>query len=232
MRSRPPPAWNILSRSSVTLWRLVKEGQLPVYKIHNRNRYRRTDLDAFMEVRETPLREAQMSPAEAKGLRGFNLLSLKPVLPVLNVGEEQIADPPRVPGHPDQQAFCARVEEELAQLEDAEAAEFMEALGIGEPARDRVIAASYRLLGLISFLTVGEDEVKAWTIRQGTVAVEAGGVIHSDIQRGFIRAEVIPFEDLARTGSMAAARKQGLVRLEGKDYVLRDGDVSHFLFNV
>ncbi len=117
-------------------------------------------------------------------------------------------------------------------MDDADAQEFMEDLNIQEPARDRVISSSYALLGLISFLTVGEDEVRAWTIREGTPAVEAGGVIHSDIQRGFIRAEVIPFKDLVRAGGMVAAKKQGWVRLEGKDYVLQDGELGHFLFNV
>jgi hypothetical protein len=128
--------------------------------------------------------------------------------------------------------LSAKIEEELTQLEESDSREFMKSLGIQEPARDRVIASSYALLGLISFLTVGEDEVRAWTIRQGAVAVEAGGVIHSDIERGFIRAEVISFEDLVEFGSIARARKQGLVRLEGRQYVLQDGDISDFLFNV
>ena len=150
------------------------------------------------------------------------------MLLVIKRGEDQIGHPPLLPGSHTQQAFSAQVEAELAQMEDSEAGEFMEALGITEPARDLIIRASYQLLGLISFLTVGEDEVKAWTIRSGTMTVEAGGVIHSDIERGFIRAEVIPYQDLARVGGMAAARKQGLVRLEGKNYVLQDGDISHF----
>ena len=126
----------------------------------------------------------------------------------------------------------AKLEAELTQLDDADADEFMEALGIQEPARYLVITSSYALLGLISFFTVGEDEVRAWTIREGTSAVEAGGVIHSDIQRGFIRAEVVSFSDFDRAGGMVAAKKQGLVRIEGKEYTLKDGDISHFLFNV
>jgi ribosome-binding ATPase YchF (GTP1/OBG family) len=108
----------------------------------------------------------------------------------------------------------------------------MDDLGITEPARNRVIELSYDLLGLISFLTAGPDEVRAWTIRRGTPAVEAAGVIHSDIQRGFIRAEVVAYDDLVRAGSMAEARKHGHVRMEGKQYIVQDGDVCHFLFNI
>ena len=160
---------------------------------------------------------------------------MKPVLVVLNIGEDQ--DPDSIPIQSNHTRssivpLSAKVEAELAQLDDSDAREFMKGFNIQEPARDRVISSSYALLGLISFLTVGEDEVRAWTIREGTPAAEAGGVIHSDIQRGFIRAEVIPCQDLVRTGGMVAAKKQGLVRLEGKDYILQDGEVSHFLFNI
>jgi len=108
----------------------------------------------------------------------------------------------------------------------------MAELGITEAARDKVITRSYALLGLISFMTVGEDEVRAWTVREGTPAPEAGGVIHSDIQRGFIRAEVIPFRDLVEAGSLPAAKRKGRVRVEGRNYIIRDGEISHFLFNV
>ena len=184
---------------------------------------------------ERPIRDLELSPAEEKLIRGYPLLSKKPVLVVLNIGEEQISSPPPLAyDHLKRLVvpLSARIEEELTQLEESDAREFMESLRIEEPARDRVIASSYALLGLISFLTVGEDEVRAWTIRQGAVAVEAGGVIHSDIERGFIRAEVVSFEDLVESGSMAGARKQGLLRLEGRQYVLQDGDISHFLFNV
>jgi len=108
----------------------------------------------------------------------------------------------------------------------------MKDLGIRDSARDRVIECSYRLLGLISFLTVGEDEVRAWTIREGTLLPEAGGVIHSDIQRGFIRGEVVSYDDLVEAGSLPQARKHGTLRLEGRNYVVQDGDICHFLFNV
>ncbi len=196
--------------------------------------------DVLLRLREAleqeqPIRDLELSSQEEKLIRGYPFLSQKPVLVVLNIGEDQIASPPSLEyDHSNSLVvpLSARIEEELTQLEESDAREFMESLGIEEPARDRVIAASYTLLGLISFLTVGEDEVRAWTIRQGCVAVEAGGVIHSDIERGFIRAEVISFEELVKSGSMANARKQGLVRLEGRQYVLQHGDISHFLFNV
>ena len=185
---------------------------------------------------EKPLRLMELTPQEEKLLRGFTFLSMKPCLVVVNLGEDQISQPGPLEELSSTKrrvaSLSAKIEAEMAQLDEEDAKEFMESLGIHEPARDRVIALSYALLGLISFLTVGEDEVRAWTIREGTVAVEAGGVIHSDIQRGFIRAEVVPFEDLVKAGNMAAAKKQGRVRLEGKEYVLHDGDVSHFLFNV
>lgn len=184
---------------------------------------------------ERPIRDLSLTVQEEKVIRGFQLLSRKPVLILLNIDEGCINEPPAF-DYPFRQSavveLSAKVEAELAQLEDDEAEEFMQDLGISEAARDRVIRMSYQLLGLISFLTVGEDEVRAWTIRCGMTAHEAGGVIHSDIQRGFIRAEVIPWERLVTEGSIVAAKKRGLVRLEGRDYIVKDGDISHFLFNV
>lgn len=183
-----------------------------------------------------PIRSLEApSDQEERLIRGFQFMSAKPVLLLLNVGEDRLelaAGADREPTGDDVIRMSARIEAELAQLEPDDAAEFMQDLGISEAARDRVIRASYRLLGLVSFMTVGEDEVRAWTIREGTKAPEAGGVIHSDIERGFIRAEVVSFEELIEAGSLAAAKKRGTVRLEGKDYVVQDGDVSHFLFNV
>jgi ribosome-binding ATPase YchF (GTP1/OBG family) len=126
----------------------------------------------------------------------------------------------------------APIEQEISRLEPAEQQAFLADLGLPEPSLDRLVRASYELLGYISFFTVGEDEVRAWTIRRGTPAVEAAGTIHSDIQRGFIRAEVVFWEELARLKTLAACRDQGLLRLEGKEYVMRDGDVAHFRFNV
>jgi hypothetical protein len=125
-----------------------------------------------------------------------------------------------------------KLEQELTQMSAEDAAEFLEEFSIGESATDRVIQKSYELLGLISFFTVGKDEVRAWTIRKGTPAVEAAGVIHSDMQKGFIRAEVLAYADLMEAGTHAAARKQGTVRLEGKTYEVKDGDLISFRFNV
>jgi ribosome-binding ATPase YchF (GTP1/OBG family) len=126
----------------------------------------------------------------------------------------------------------AKLEQELAQMTAAEAAEFLAEFGISESATDRVLKSSYALQGLISFFTVGEDEVRAWTISAGTVALDAAEVIHSDIKKGFIRAEVLAYADLMAAGSYAEARKQGTVRLEGKTYVVKDGDIVHYRFNV
>ena len=127
---------------------------------------------------------------------------------------------------------CAQLEAEIAQLEPEEKAMFLEDLGIAQSGLDRLVGASYTLLGLISFLTAGEDECRAWTITNGTKAPQAAGKIHSDFERGFIRAETVAFEDLKACGSMAAAREKGLIRSEGKDYVVKDGDIILFRFNV
>ncbi len=188
-----------------------------------------------------PLRAAGLSEEEQKLLRGFTFLSLKPLLIVVNLDENEVgSDPftdPRWKEWLDRprlgfSAVCATLEGELARMEGEDAAELMEGLGLTDRALDRLIQKSYRLLGLISFFTVGEDECRAWSIRRGTPAVEAAGVIHTDIQRGFIRAEVVPWEELLDAGSMAACRQRGSLRLEGKTYTVQDGDVVHFRFNV
>jgi ribosome-binding ATPase len=129
-------------------------------------------------------------------------------------------------------AVSARLEAELAELSEEDAYEYLESLGLPQLGTDRVIQVGYRLLNLVTFLTAGEDEVRAWTVTKGAKAPEAAGKIHSDIERGFIRAEVTRFEDFMECGSFAAAMKKGLVRLEGKDYVIRDGDIAHFRFNI
>ncbi|GAB4109466.1 MAG: redox-regulated ATPase YchF [Roseiflexaceae bacterium] len=181
-----------------------------------------------------PIRSVTMSEEESKLLRGYQFLTAKPLLLVINVGEDQIHTSPDrfTTQHKEVVVLAGKIEAELAQLDDDDAVVFMEDLGITSPARNRVIASSYRLLGLMSFLTAGPDEVRAWTIRQQTPAVEAAGAIHSDIQRGFIRAEIVAFDDLMRAGSMAEAKKQGTVRMEGKTYIVKDGDICNFLFNV
>ncbi|GIV96865.1 MAG: ribosome-binding ATPase YchF [Herpetosiphonaceae bacterium] len=184
---------------------------------------------------DLPIRDQELSEEEARLIRGYQFLTAKPLLIVLNIGEEQLAHPPAIAYSHKKSATVAlagKIEAELAQMEEEDARLFMEDLGITEPARDRLIKKSYELLGLISFLTAGPDEVRAWTIKQGTPAVEAAGTIHSDIQRGFIRAEVVAYNDLVAAGGMAEAKKRGLVRLEGKSYTVQDGDICHFLFNV
>lgn len=187
---------------------------------------------------ERPLREVELSSDDEKMLRGFQLLSAKPMLIVLNVGEDELTrDPASILGAEAGEAtgtlvVSAPIEEEIAQLPADEAADFLDDLGLSEPSVDRVIRASYELLGLVSFFTVGEDEVRAWTIRRGTKARQAAGAIHSDIERGFIRAEVVPWDVLLERGSLAACRDQGELRLEGKEYEVEDGEVVHFRFNV
>ncbi len=190
---------------------------------------------------ERPLRELELSTEKRKALRGFTFLSLKPILVVLNAAEDAMAGDPFAgaewegwrsrPGV-ELTAVSAALEGEIAALEPEEAAAFMEDMGIAKPALDRVLAASFRLLGLVSFFTVGEDECRAWPVPEGTPAVEAAGVIHSDIQRGFIRAEVVRWDELLAEGSLSACRQKGTLRLEGKTYTVRDGDVIHFRFNV
>ncbi len=188
---------------------------------------------------EKPLRELDFKPEERKMLHGFKFLSQKPMLYVLNLGDEEAAEADRAveKHHLEKLAskrqtaivpFCGKIEAELADLDDAEAAEMMRAYGLAESGRDRLIQATYRLLGLISFLTCGEPEVRAWTIRRGATAPEAAGAIHSDIERGFIKAEVVNWQDLLNAGSFAGARERAQVRLEGKDYVVQEGDVILF----
>ncbi len=184
---------------------------------------------------ETPIRDLEMTEEEELMVRGYQFLTAKPMLVVLNIGEDQLADAPTVPYEHQKShvvPLCGKIEAELAQLDAADAQVFMEDLGISEAARERVIRLSYDLLGLMSFLTAGPDEVRAWPIRRNLPAVEAAGTIHSDIQRGFIRAEVVAYDDLTRAGGMTEAKKEGTVRMEGKQYIVKDGDVCHFLFNV
>ena len=159
------------------------------------------------------------------------LLTTKPILYVANVSEDQLED-----AENDELAevipLCVKIEEELSGLEDDDKKEMLEALGLEESGLDKVIKRSYDLLGLMSFLTAGEPEVRAWTIKKGTKAPQAAGKIHSDIERGFIKAEVVSYDDLIREGSMVAAKEKGLVRSEGKEYIMQDGDIVLFKFNV
>ncbi len=186
---------------------------------------------------ERPLRAVELSPDDERLIRGFQLLSFKPMLVVVNVDESRLTttDPATLGIVSEGTAavvVSAPIEEEISRLSPAEQKEFLADLGLAEPSLDRMLRASYGLLGVISFFTVGEDEVRAWTIRQGTRAKEAAGTIHSDIERGFIRAEVVGWKDLLDHKTLAACRDKALLRLEGKDYVVQDGDVVHFRFNV
>ena len=173
-----------------------------------------------------------------------NLLTDKPVIYAANVAEDDLADD--AASNPHVQAvrefakedgsgvfvICAQIEQEIAELDDDEKAMFLEELGLSESGLEKLIKASYDLLGLMSFLTAGEDECRAWTIKKGTKAPQAAGKIHTDFERGFIKAEVVNYKDLLEYGSLAAAREKGLVGMEGKDYVVQDGDVILFRFNV
>jgi GTP-binding protein YchF len=191
--------------------------------------------------KEIPIWKQSLSGEESKNLANYQFLTAKPVLLVINIGEDQLTldtsfeDEIRSTYAHTQfevDALCGKLEMELTQLIDAEAVEFRKALGLTEPAVDSIIGLSYRLLGLISFFTTVSDELKAWTITKGMPAVKAAGKIHSDIEKGFIRAEVINFNDLVKCGSLSEARKHGLLRLEGKNYIVQDGDIITFLFNI
>ncbi|MEK6719476.1 MAG: redox-regulated ATPase YchF [Chloroflexota bacterium] len=188
----------------------------------------------------SPIRDSELDALEEKALRGFRFLTQKPVLVLLNVGEADLPNAPSLvervaAGYRHEKAIVdalsARIEMELGELEPDEAGVFMEELGIAESSLDRVIRLSYRLLGLVSFLTAGPDEVRAWPIVDGATAVDAAGVIHTDLARGFIRAETVAYEDLLAVGSIADARKAGRLRSEGKTYRVRDGDVIEILFS-
>jgi GTP-binding protein YchF len=188
-----------------------------------------------------PLRAVALSEEDELRLRGYRFLSQKPVLIVLNIDEAQLAGASELEAagrsrygqtQADVAALGGKIEAELAQLSEADAALFMEDLEIAEPSRGRVIRLTYELLGLFSFFTAGEDECRAWTLRRGDTAVDAAAAVHSDLARGFIRAEVVTYDDLIACGSMAEARKRGLLRSEGKTYAVRDGDVIEVLFNV
>ncbi len=191
--------------------------------------------------KEVPLREQQVSPEEARLLEGFSLLSSKPLLVVVNIGEEELPRATEVeaawrqryqrPGH-QFIALSARLEMELGQLPAEEAAQFREAMGAPEPAVAHLVLLSYSLLGLATFFTASSSEVRAWPVPRDTPAQRAAGRIHTDMERGFIRAEVVALDDLVKVGGMAEARRHGLLRLEGKTYPVQDGDIITFLFNV
>jgi ribosome-binding ATPase len=188
---------------------------------------------------EKPLRELVLTAEERKPIGGFLFLSQRPMLFVLNLGDDEAADLDTaverhklsaLQGRPNTAvvAICGRLEAELAEMDDKEAAEMLASYGLKEPGLNRLIRATYDLMGLISFFTAGEPEVRAWTIHKGSTAVKAAGAIHSDIEKGFIRAEVVRWDDLLAAGSLAAAREKAQVRLEGREYIVQEGDVILF----
>lgn len=188
-----------------------------------------------------PLREIDLSPDDIGALSGYGLLSLKPLLAVVNLAEKQIPLLKSVESQLQDSynsrrqriiAVCAQIEKELAILDSESSQALREEFNLSEWGIDRVVGASYELLGLVTFFTVGPDEVKAWPIPGNTTALRAAGKIHSDIEKGFIRAEVVSFNDLMNCGSISEARRKGQLRLEGKDYIVQDGDIVHFLFNL
>lgn len=205
------------------------------------------EFDTWKKVRDAlqngkPARSLEYTDEELEIVRDGFLLTMKPILYVANVSEDQLLDENdanvnSVKEYAKQDKaevikLCVKIEEELSSLDGNDKKEMLEALGLEESGLDKVIKASYDLLGLMSFLTAGEPEVRAWTIKKGTKAPQAAGKIHSDIERGFIRAEIVSYDDLMREGSMTAAKEKGLVRSEGKEYIIQDGDIVLFKFNV
>ena len=196
--------------------------------------------------KETPLRDVEFSEEEQKAMKHLQFMSTKPEVVVLNVGENDLNTDKAKELQDEVEnyfkskykksfsilALCGKIEMEIAQLPPDEAKLFLDELKIEEPASNKLIQACYKILGLISFLTSGTDEVRAWTIKKGTDALRAAGKIHSDIERGFIRAEVVSFDDFIAHGNMAAVKEKGLLRLEGKTYEVKDGDIINFRFNV
>jgi ribosome-binding ATPase len=188
-----------------------------------------------------PLRDLALEPEDLQRLRGYRFLSEKPVLVVLNIDDARLPDAAALEREgreryahreTDVAALAGKIEAELGELSDEDARIFMDDLGIAEPSRGLVVRLTYQLLGLLSFFTAGEDECRAWTIHRGDTAVDAAGAIHSDLARGFIRAEVVSYEELMACGSIAEARRRGVLRSEGKTYQVLDGDVIQVLFNV
>jgi GTP-binding protein YchF len=185
---------------------------------------------------EKPISSEIETEAEFKMIKSLGFLTLRPIVVAVNVSEDQLDKKFDFSGEIDSSvpviAMCAKLEHELTQLDDESRAEFMADMGIAESAASKFVESCYSALGLISFLTVGSDEVRAWPIKQGTIAHDAAGKVHSDIQRGFIRAETFAFDDLKEVGSEKALKAAGKIRLEGKDYIVKDGDIINFRFNV
>ncbi|MFR8104296.1 MAG: redox-regulated ATPase YchF [Clostridia bacterium] len=217
-------------------------------KMLKANKKYQEEINVLEKIKKTleegkPARIVALTQEEKDCIKDTYLLTAKPILYIANVSEEELSNQEtdvnvnKVKEYAKKEnaaviPLCVKIEEELASLEETDKKEMLEALGLEESGLDKVIKASYDLLGLMSFLTAGEPEVRAWTIKKQTKAPEAAGKIHTDIQRGFIRAEVVSYDDLIREGSLNAAKEKGLVRSEGKEYIMQDGDVVLFRFNV
>lgn len=204
------------------------------------------ELDLLQRIKErledeTPIRDQEFTPDQAQRIRGFQFLTGKPLIVLLNIDEDDLDEAGSLEERLDgvlhgpsvrAASICGKLEMDLAQMDAEEEAEFREAVGAGESGMNRIIRLSYDVVGLITFLTIGDDEVRAWELPKGTTASRAAGKIHTDFEQGFIRAEVVEFDDLVACGGFAEARKRGVLRQEGKDYVVQDGDVMHVLFNL
>ena len=186
-------------------------------------------------------RNLELTEEELKILKPFNLLTLKPIIYVANVNEDEINTEneyvKRLKEYASKEkaevvVICAKIESELSELDDEDKKEFLKDIGIEESGLDKLIKSSYKLLGLSTYLTAGPDEVRAWTYKQGMKAPECAGIIHTDFQKGFIKAEIMSFDDLKKYGNELKVKEAGKLRLEGKDYIMQDGDICHFRFNV
>ena len=230
----------ILERRLERLLESLKAAKPAERQAHQHEQDVLTRLKGELE-KERPVREVPLSHEDQRVINSFQFLTAKPLLIAVNTGEEQMVEAVALEEKLNARyarpkcrvvTLCGKLESELAQLEPAEATEMRAGYGIQESGGDRVVAASFRLMGLVSFFSTASGEVRAWPIPAGTEAQKAAGKIHTDMERGFIRAEVIAFDDLVRAGSMAEAKRKGMLRMEGKTYVVQDGDVITFLFNV
>ena len=230
----------ILERRLERLQESLKAAKPAERQTHQKEQDTLLKLKAELE-KDTPVREVKLTPEESKIISNFQFLTAKPLLIVVNIGEDQLGESQELEVKLNAQhassasrviTLCGKLESELTQLAPDEAAEMRDSYGLKQSGSDRVVALSYELMGLISFFTIASGEVRAWPIQAGTDAVKAAGKIHTDMERGFIRAEVISYNDLVQCGSLAEARRKGMLRMEGKTYIVRDGDVITFLFNV